>query len=912
MAHKEQRDFCFRVKEKLPQYFKNKKVLDIGSLDINGSNRDLFEDCNYLGIDVGEGKNVDLISIGHLFDGPDNYFDTIISTEVFEHDMYYEETIKNIMRMLKPGGLFLFTCAAPGRPEHGTRRLGQDCAPLLLQISEEWADYYKNLSEVDIRKISNFNETFPDCYFELNNIHLDIPADLYFYGVKGGEKYLVDNIHPTEKKEEWIDHIFVIDAWPNNESKENDLLKLIKVLKTFNIDILLCTHFPIKPEIQKMVDYYIYDKKNPLLTSNEFEKYSVSSGRWTDTFDYNVSNKYEFHHDYAIWETMRNGFNFAKFLNKKYIHFFEYDNIPNDYQYRQSFLEKINYYDAILYEYHINSSIDHHLSPYCATFIFSIKTDIALKTIDQINNKHEYFVDRPKGWQLERVFLDCLLKVTNNIKITDYIDNDKTLNTQAVWNRDGMNMNGALFQAYPCVDNNGFLYLHLISGHHEKDADKDYLLEIEYGNLKKFITLRKKEYILEKLGDYNKGKHVRIYYQGLEVFNEFFKYDYLEFKKLNEVTFKNEEPKKPAMININFVNGSFVEILNDVKKEYRVEMLDKNNNLYYSSNLSSNMWARSNRKYCDDWKIKIYEKNELINEYQFNPEGERVYIHLDSSAIGDTLAWFPQVEEFRKKHNTKVICSTFHNYLFENVYPEIEFIKPGTIVKNLYAMYTIGWFYNSDNTIDYNKVPNDFRDQHLQKTASDILGLEFKEVVPKINFKPAKRPLKKKYFTIAIHGTAQTKYWNNPTGWQEVVDYLISKGYEVVLLSKEEDGYMGNKQPKGVIKLQNKTLTEIMNYIHHSEGFIGISSGLSWLAWAIGKQPLFLISGFSKPNLEMSNCVRIFVPDEKNICNGCSNEFKLDAGDWNWCPKHKGTERQFECSKSITGKMVIDKLNNFI
>ena len=39
--------------------FKNKKVLDIGSLDINGSNRFLFEDCNYLGIDVGEGKNVD-------------------------------------------------------------------------------------------------------------------------------------------------------------------------------------------------------------------------------------------------------------------------------------------------------------------------------------------------------------------------------------------------------------------------------------------------------------------------------------------------------------------------------------------------------------------------------------------------------------------------------------------------------------------------------------------------------------------------------------------------------------------------------------------------------------------------------------------------------------------------------------
>ncbi len=301
MAHKEQKDFCLRVKEKFPEYFKNKKVLDIGSLDINGSNRDLFEDCNYLGIDVGEGKNVDLISVGHLFDGPDSYFDTIISTEVFEHDMYYEKTIKNIMRMLKPGGLFLFTCAAPGRPEHGTRRQGEWCAPLLLQISEEWADYYKNLDESHVREIGGFNETFPDGYFELNNIYLEIPADLYFYGIKGGEKYLLRNIENHSLRENTKEHVFVIDCWPDNESKENDLLSLIKVLKSYNIEIILSGHYPIKPEIQKMVDYYIFDKKNDLLLSEDFESHSVASGRWTDMPEWVVDNQHEFHHDYAIW-----------------------------------------------------------------------------------------------------------------------------------------------------------------------------------------------------------------------------------------------------------------------------------------------------------------------------------------------------------------------------------------------------------------------------------------------------------------------------------------------------------------------------------------------------------------------------------------------------------------------------------
>ena len=59
-----------------------------------------------------------------------------------------------------------------------------------------------------------------------------------------------------------------------------------------------------------MVDYYIYDKKNPLLISEEFDDHQVGSGRWTDTIDYTVSNSYEFHHDYSIWETMKNAFNF--------------------------------------------------------------------------------------------------------------------------------------------------------------------------------------------------------------------------------------------------------------------------------------------------------------------------------------------------------------------------------------------------------------------------------------------------------------------------------------------------------------------------------------------------------------------------------------------------------------------------
>jgi SAM-dependent methyltransferase len=179
MAHPEQQQFCQKVKELFPHFFQNIKVLDVGSLNVNGDNRYLFTDCEYTGIDVGEGSNVDVVCVAHELDMPDEYYDTIISTEAFEHDMYYEKSIKNIMRMLKVGGLFFFTCASEGRGEHGTKTHGSGAAPLIVNIPE-WCNYYKNLSEIDIRNIDQFIEVFPHGVFQYDNI----PHDLYFYGIK--------------------------------------------------------------------------------------------------------------------------------------------------------------------------------------------------------------------------------------------------------------------------------------------------------------------------------------------------------------------------------------------------------------------------------------------------------------------------------------------------------------------------------------------------------------------------------------------------------------------------------------------------------------------------------------------------------------------------------------------------------
>lgn len=183
MAHIEQRVFCTKIKAIHPKLFYNVTVLDVGSLDINGSNRYLFtgDHGTYTGIDVAMGRNVDAVSKGHEWSAPDGFYDTVISTECFEHDMHYEKTLKNIVRMIKSGGMFIFTCATTGREEHGTTRSAPFTSPLTSQIADGgWNDYYKNLEAKDIREVLDLDAVFREYLFETN----DKSHDIYFYGIK--------------------------------------------------------------------------------------------------------------------------------------------------------------------------------------------------------------------------------------------------------------------------------------------------------------------------------------------------------------------------------------------------------------------------------------------------------------------------------------------------------------------------------------------------------------------------------------------------------------------------------------------------------------------------------------------------------------------------------------------------------
>lgn len=279
-----------------------------------------------------------------------------------------------------------------------------------------------------------------------------------------------------------------------------------------------------------------------------------------------------------------------------------------------------------------------------------------------------------------------------------------------------------------------------------------------------------------------------------------------------------------------------VTILNNVQTKYLIEFINATTNEIISSiNCFSNQMVYGGKQWCIDWLIKVYREGENSPFFieKFNPKGKTVFIKFDARALGDCIAWIPYVEEFRKKWDCHLICSTFHNQLFLERYPDILFVEPNTTVENVYAQYYVG-AHESDNIyspIDSTRVP-------LQLVASHLLGLPWKEIRPDLEslFTGTKKPINGKYVCISEFASSEKKYWKEEYGWQRIVDFLYSKGYHVLVISKEKSNL------KNIIDLSGKNLPirEVAYYINHADFFMGVSSGLSWLSWALNTKTILI------------------------------------------------------------------------
>ncbi len=89
----------------LPADLHGLKLLEVGSLDVNGSYRPLFPGIEYLGVDIVPGKCVDqVLEQPYSYPCPDNYFDVIISGQALEHMRHPWKAVPEMARVLKQGG----------------------------------------------------------------------------------------------------------------------------------------------------------------------------------------------------------------------------------------------------------------------------------------------------------------------------------------------------------------------------------------------------------------------------------------------------------------------------------------------------------------------------------------------------------------------------------------------------------------------------------------------------------------------------------------------------------------------------------------------------------------------------------------------------------------------------------------
>lgn len=274
-------------------------------------------------------------------------------------------------------------------------------------------------------------------------------------------------------------------------------------------------------------------------------------------------------------------------------------------------------------------------------------------------------------------------------------------------------------------------------------------------------------------------------------------------------------------------------------------------------------------------------------------------IEFITHALGDNIAFSPYADLYQKKYGGTVYVKTKWHNIFVSNNSNVFFIDPNTEIK-------------FDKYFD---IKFEFINKPIQKIICDKIGIKYVEVLPEIK-KESKYTFnkKKKYVCISVQSTAQMKYWNNSKGWDKVVRFLKKSGYDVYAIDKDEvfgTKEKWNKIPDGAInETGNYPIEYRIQQIKNCEFFIGLSSGLSWLAWALGKK-VILISGCTDDyNETILNTFRVI---NKNICHGCLNDPNIDntngvLSGWFYCPRNK----DFECTKQILPEIVIDNIMKLI
>jgi autotransporter strand-loop-strand O-heptosyltransferase len=374
----------------------------------------------------------------------------------------------------------------------------------------------------------------------------------------------------------------------------------------------------------------------------------------------------------------------------------------------------------------------------------------------------------------------------------------------------------------------------------------------------------------------------------------------------------------PEGIRFDFNRGCRVLLPARAEGQWRVRLrdLDTGNTLFQSDNQGA--LVSSSKRWFVRFRIEVWSIDGNGSEprpvltHDYDASDRDVLIQFPIGTLGDTLAWFPYAARFADCHpEGRVTCvmSGLIIPLLADAYPNLRLLTheaatDQALPDTAYATYSLGLFFDDVECVNQ---PTDFRHVGLHRTAGYLLGVDPAETPPRLALSDDSRPIAEPYVCIATQSSTQCKYWNNPNGWRDVVNFLKASGYRVICIDQKPvhgTGIVWNHIPYGAEdETGDRPLTERARWLRHAAFMIGLSSGLSWLAWAAGT-PVVMISGFSHPTNEFITPYRVI---NWHVCNGCWNDpaVRFDHRDFLWCPRHAGTPRQFECSRLITAEQVI-------
>ena len=220
----------------------NKKILDVGSYDVNGTMKPIFQKGQYVGLDMEKGPNVDIVGVSHQIPFEKDEFDIVISSSCFEHDDMFWISFQEMCRVLKPGG-YMYIQAPSNGPYHGWPGDNWRFYIDSWKALEKWG---KKLG-YDIELVEHY----------IDEITPAPPSE--------GPRFWNDSIGIYRKKPIEYKKVALISSFCDNQEKIDVLEKNIKIIKSHNLDVIVISPFNLPEHIVNQCDYFLITKDNPIL-----------------------------------------------------------------------------------------------------------------------------------------------------------------------------------------------------------------------------------------------------------------------------------------------------------------------------------------------------------------------------------------------------------------------------------------------------------------------------------------------------------------------------------------------------------------------------------------------------------------------------------------------------------------------